>query len=268
MNSKDLADLVRLDVLKMVHDAHASHIGSALSIVDILSVLYCDILKYKPDMPQWENRDIFVLSKGHGGSALYAVLAECGFFPKEWLGTYDRNGSVLSGHVSHKGVPGVEVSTGSLGHGACIACGMALAYKLDHKANRVFSIVGDGECDEGSIWEMAMFANHFRLSDFTLIIDHNRLQSFGPCEDTIELLDLGKKFHDFGWHVSEVDGHDHGELRKILSSSFSDDKPHCVIANTIKGKGISFMENNVLWHYRDPQGNEYEQALRELGEKK
>ena len=264
MESKALAKAVRIDVVEMIHRSHASHIGSALSIVDILSVLYTDIMKYDTADPAWEGRDRLVLSKGHAGSALYAVLAEVGFFPKSWLENYDLNGSPLSGHVSHKGVPGVEFSTGSLGHGACVACGMALASKLNGNTNRAFAIVGDGECDEGSIWEMAMFANHFRLSDFTLIVDCNGLQSFGPCEETIELLDLGRKFRDFGWNVMEVEGHDHDALRKAFSARPSNGRPTCVIAKTVKGKGVSFMENNVLWHYRDPQGEEYERALSEL----
>lgn len=264
MESETLAKRVRLDVLEMIHSSHASHIGSAFSVTDILSVLYSDIMRYRPNDPQWAGRDKLVLSKGHAGSALYAVLAETGFFPTEWLKNYDKNGSVLSGHISHKGVPGVEFSTGSLGHGVCVACGMAFASLADGRDGRVFAITGDGECDEGSVWEMAMFANHYRLSNFTLIVDHNGLQSFGQCEDTIELLDLGQKFRDFGWNVIETDGHDHNALRCALSTRFENDKPICIIAFTVKGKGVSFMENNVLWHYRDPQGEEYERALAEL----
>lgn len=264
IESRALAKRVRLDVLEMIHNSHASHIGSAFSVTDILSVLYADIMNYRPGEPQWTERDRLVLSKGHAGSALYAVLAEVGFFPKEWLENYYKNGSPLSGHISHKGVPGVELSTGSLGHGVCVACGMAYAAKTDGKNCRVFAITGDGECDEGSVWETAMFANHYRLSNFTLIVDHNGLQSFGPCEETVELLDIGKKFRDFGWNVTETDGHDHNELRRALSARFDNGRPVCVIAHTVKGKGVSFMENNVLWHYRDPQGEEYERALFEL----
>lgn len=264
MESEALAKRVRLDVLEMIHSARASHIGSAFSVTDILCVLYSDIMKYRTDDPQWAGRDRLVLSKGHAGSALYAVLAETGFFPKQWLINYDKNGSPLSGHISHKGVPGVELSTGSLGHGVCVACGMALASLAEGNGGKVFAITGDGECDEGSLWEMAMFANHYRLSNFTLIVDHNGLQSFGPCEDTIELLDLGQKFRDFGWNVIETDGHDHKALRSALSKRYENGKPTCVIAFTVKGKGVSFMENNVLWHYRDPQGEDYERALAEL----
>lgn len=264
LNSIKLAWRIRRDAIEMTHLSHASHIGSALSCADVLAVLYADVLHYDVHDAKWEDRDRLVLSKGHAGSALYAALAEVGFFPLEELKTYYQNGSRLSGHISHKGVPGVEFSTGSLGHGVCVATGLAMAGKLDRKQYRTYAIVGDGECDEGSLWETVLFANQFCLKNYTIIVDHNGLQSIGRCEDTIDLLDLGKKFQVFGWNVIEVDGHDHSQLKDAFSKRFQNEKPICIIANTVKGKGISFMENKVLWHYRDPQGEFYERAVKEL----
>lgn len=268
MNSRSLAWHIRRDAIEMTHISHASHIGSALSCADIIAVLYADILHYDVKNPKREDRDRLVLSKGHAGSALYAALAEVGFFPKSELYTYDLNGSRLSGHISHKGVPGVEFSTGSLGHGVCVATGIAMAAKLDKKSYRTYAIVGDGECDEGSLWETVLFANQYRLQNYTIIVDRNNLQSLASCESTIELLDLGQKFRDFGWNVVETDGHDHSKLKAAFLKRFNNDKPICVIAHTIKGKGISFMENQVLWHYRDPQGEFYEKAVQELEEQR
>jgi transketolase len=267
MTSRELAWKIRRHAIEMTHDSNGSHIASVLSIADIMGVLYNDVMKVFPDDPKNDSRDRFVLSKGHAGAAVYAALAEMGFFNISVLKTHYADGSALSGHVSHLGVPGVELSTGSLGHGVCVAAGMAMAAKLDGKAHRVFAIAGDGECDEGSVWEMALFANHFRLSNFTLIVDHNRMQSLDKCENTLELLDLAAKWRVFGWHVIEVDGHDHDEITKALSSRDAC-RPTCIIANTVKGKGISFMENTVLWHYRAPQGEDYVQAVRELEEAK
>lgn len=264
MNSKELAWNIRRDVLEMTHNSHASHIGSALSCADIISVLYADFVKYDVNNPMLENRDRVVLSKGHAGSALYACLAEIGFYPKEKLKTYYSNGSWFSGHISHKNVPGVEFSTGSLGHGVCVATGIAMAGIIDEASYSVYAIVGDGECDEGSVWETALFANQYNLSNYTLIIDRNCLQSFGSTEDTIATGDIGKKFLAFGWNVLDVDGHNHEELFKAFSKKFDNNKPKCIVAHTTKGKGISFMENNVVWHYRDPQGEDYENAIREL----
>lgn len=264
MNSVDLAWKIRRDAIEMVHNSHASHIASALSCVDILAVLYADVAKYRVEDSKWEDRDRIVLSKGHAGSALYACLAEVGFFPKKQLETYYQNGSWLSGHISHKNVNGVEFSTGSLGHGVCVATGIAMAGRLNNKKYHVYAIVGDGECDEGSVWETALFANQFNLSNFTIIVDRNGLQSFGSTEDTISTGDLGKKFKEFGWNVINVDGHNHQKLKEALLQKFDNDKPVCIIAHTIKGKGVSFMENNVAWHYKDPQGDFYTNAVKEL----
>jgi len=263
MTSEELAWKIRRQAIEMTHISKASHIASILSIADITAVLYNDVISIYPKDPLNEKRDRFILSKGHAGVAIYIALAEKGFFNKDELTTYYSNGSKLSGHVSHKDIPGVEISTGSLGHGICIACGMAIAAKRDNKHHRIFVIIGDGECDEGSVWEAALFANHFKLSNMTVIIDHNKYQGLDKCENTLDLIDLAKKWKAFGWDAYEVDGHDHDQLISILSKKNSD-KPTCIIAHTIKGKGISFMENQMIWHYRDPQGEYYERAIVEL----
>lgn len=263
MTTEELAYRIRRHAIEMTHAAHASHIGSVLSVADIVAVLYGNVMKIFPNDPQNDGRDRFVLSKGHAGIAIYSVLAEMGFFPVEELDTYYQNGSKLSGHVSNKGVPGVEFSTGSLGHGVCVACGMALAAKLDKKQHHVYAIIGDGENEEGSVWEMSLFASHHKLDNFTVIVDHNMGQAMGTCEEVIGLNNLAKKWEIFGFKVLECDGHNHNELLQVLTvKSFN--KPICIIAHTIKGKGISFMENNLLWHYRDPQGEFYEKAIKEL----
>ena len=264
MNSKQLAHNVRLDVLEMIHNSHASHIGSAYSVTDILAVLYADILKYDTKNPKWDERDRLVLSKGHAGSALYATLANVGFYSREELKTYDLDGSNFSGHISHKNVAGVEFSTGSLGHGVCVATGMALAAKLDNKPYHVYAIVGDGECNEGSFWETVMFANQYNLSNFTIIIDRNRMQAMGDVAKVMDTGNLGEKIKTFGFNVLSINGNSHEELFDAFQTKFDNDKPICIVANTIKGKGVSFMENQLLWHYRDPQGEFYESAKKEL----
>lgn len=265
MNSQELAWKIKRHGIEMTNISKGSHIGAILSVADIIAVLYSEILKYDNKNPKDDRRDRVILSKGHAGAAIYAALAECGFFDVEELKTHYANGSRLSGHVSHKGVPGVEFSTGSLGHGLPVGAGMALAAKKDNKDHRVFVILGDGECDEGSIWEAALFANHYKLSNLTVIIDHNKMQSLNFCEDTITKHPFVDKWSAFGWNVIEVDGHNHLELKESLQTNSPDiSTPTCIIAHTIKGKGISFMENNILWHYRTPQGEEYEAAIKEL----
>lgn len=264
MNSEKLAWKIRKHSVDMVHASHASHIGAALSAADILAVLYTEVLNIDPKNPESDDRDRFVMSKGHAGAAVYSVLAEMGFFPVEWLSTYYQNGSNLSGHVSHKNVPGVEVSTGSLGHGCVMACGMAMAAKSAGKRHSVYTLVGDGECNEGSVWEMAMIANRFKLDNFTVVIDRNGMQAMGFCGDVMPTSPMASKWESFGWSVEEVeDGNNHEQLRRAFAKT-SAGKPKCIIANTVKGKGISFMENNLLWHYRDPQGEFYERAIKEL----
>ena len=263
MKSEDLALKLRKDVVTMAHISKGSHVACALSIVDLVSVLYNDILNVFPDNPKNPLRDRFILSKGHAGATVYSALAEKGFFDKEKLKEHYANGSILSGHVSHKGVPGVEFSTGSLGHGVCVACGMALAAKKDNKAHKIVARSGDRECEEGCIWEMALFASHFKLSNFTIIIDHNKFQAMGKCEDILGLNDLKKKWEAFNFNVIEIDGHNHDEIRKAFKH-LSSKKPNCIIANTIKGKGVSFMENNIVWHYKYPEGEYFDKAIKEL----
>ena len=266
MNSNQLAWLIRRHGIEMTHVSHGSHIGSILSVADIVAVLYNDVANISPDNFKDENRDRIILSKGHAGAAIYAALAEKGFFNREELKTHYADGSRLSGHVSHKGIPGVEFSTGSLGHGACVAAGMALNAKLDKKPYYTYAIVGDGECDEGSIWEMALFANQFNLNQFIVIVDHNKMQSLDFCENTLSLAPFAEKWKAFGWNVLEIDGHNHDELRSAFAKAKeSKDKPTVIIANTVKGKGVSFMEFDILWHYRFPhEGEEYDGALKEL----
>ncbi len=260
--SENLAKSIRIHALKMTNSGNSSHIASVLSIADILSVLYGTILKIRPDQPDWDKRDRFILSKGHAGAGVYAALAETGFFPINTLKQHYQNGSSLSGHVSHKGVPGVELSTGSLGHGLGVACGIAFAAKLDKDEFRVFNLMSDGECDEGSNWEAALFASHHKLSNICNIVDYNKIQSLDSVESTLALEPFKDKWESFGWNTLEIDGHNHNDLFSALTSFH--EKPTCVIANTIKGKGVSFMENSILWHYRSPQGDEYESALSEL----
>ena len=263
--SEQLAWLIRRHGIEMTHLSGGSHIGAVLSAADILAVLYADILRYDPEDPEWDGRDRFIMSKGHAGAAVYAALAESGFFAPAELKTHYQNGSRLSGHVSHH-LPGVDLSTGSLGHGLCAAAGMALAAKQDGKHHRVFAVLGDGECDEGSVWEAALFANQYRLENLVAIIDHNHMQSLDTCEKTLELEDFGAKWRAFGWNVIELNGHDHNALRSALTGTrTAGPKPTVVIANTVKGKGVSFMENDILWHYRFPHdGWEYDGAVTEL----
>lgn len=265
MNSLELAWRIRRHGVEMTHLSGGSHIGSILSVADIVAVLYAGIANVRPEDPEWEDRDRVILSKGHAGASIYAALAERGFFDVEELRTHYSDGSRLSGHVSHKGVPGVDLSTGSLGHGLSVGAGMAYAAKKDGKAHRVFVILGDGECDEGSVWEAAMVANHYGLGNLVAIIDHNRMQSLDFCEDTIALHPFGDKWRAFGWNTIELDGHNHEALTEALEGCRGSDKPTVIIAETIKGKGISFMEQNILWHYRFPhEGEEYDGAVAEL----
>jgi len=265
LTTLDLAKRIRLHALRMTSKSGASHVGAAFSCADILAVLYSRVLNVDPLNPSWPLRDRFVLSKGHAGSALYAVLAECGFFSVEKLETHYMDGSDLCGHVSHKGVPGVEVSTGSLGHGLALAAGMAYAAKLDGLWHRVFALLSDGECDEGSTWEAILFAAHHQLDRLVTIVDYNKIQSLAPVSETIGLEPFAQKWSSFGWAVKEVDGHNHEALADALRSvPFSIGKPSCLLAHTLKGKGVSFMENTVLWHYRVARGAEFDAALAEL----
>jgi len=256
---------MRTRVLEMTHRARSSHVGSCFSIIDLLVVLYFRALRLDLANPNWPERDRFLLSKGHACAALYTVLAEVGYLPEEWLDTFYLDGAKLAGHVTHVGVPGVEASTGALGHGLSIACGMALAAKRDRTSVRVFALLSDGECDEGSTWEAALFAPHHRLDNLVAIVDYNKIQSLGNVKDVLDLDSLADKWTAFGWSVIEINGHDFTEICNAFSRVPScEGKPTCVIAHTVKGKGVSFMENNLLWHYRAPSDEELRLALAEV----
>ena len=266
-NPRVLAWLIRRHGLEMTHLSRGSHIGAIFSLAEIMATLYTGVLNVDPANPRMPERDRLILSKGHAGAAVYAALAERGFFPVEELSTHYANGSRLSGHVSHKGIPGVEFSTGSLGHGLAVAAGMALGGKMDKADWRVYAVLGDGECDEGSVWEAALQAHQYRLDHLIAVIDRNRMQSLDFSENTIALEPFADKWRAFGWHTQVVDGHDVDALRAAFEQAKANrgtGKPSVIIAETTKGKGVSFMENDILWHYRTPQGEEYEAALREL----
>lgn len=251
----------------MTHRAKTSHIGSSLSVAEILAVLYGHVLHVDPDDPTWPGRDRLIFSKGHASAALYASLAERGFFPVSWLDDFCADGSPLGGHVSWHGVPGVDAATGSLGHGLSIAAGVALAGKRDGREYRVFAILSDGECDEGSTWEAALFAPHHALDNLIAIVDYNKIQSLDFVGRTLALEPFAEKWRAFRWAVREVDGHDVAQLEEVLSGApVEGGQPTCVIAHTVKGKGVSFMENDVLWHYRPPSEDELNRALAELEE--
>ncbi len=260
-----MAARLRRNILRMVIRGKGAHIGAALSIVEILTVLYDQVLNVHSSDPHDPRRDRFILSKGHAGIALYAILAEKGFFPKTWLDTYGQAGTKLGGHPDMHKVPGVEASTGALGHGFGFGLGQALAGKMDRANYRVFALLGDGECQEGSIWEAALFAPQHRLDNLTVIIDHNHLQAMDTLDRIVSLGNLAQKWRAFGWEVVEVNGHDLEQLVHALGTTPAErGKPTCVIAHTIKGKGISYMENAPLWHYRMPNEEELAMACREL----
>lgn len=264
IDTRNLAVEIRLQSLKMVHEAKASHIGSALSISDILAVLYGKVMRYEPTDPVWCNRDRFILSKGHACVAAYSALAECGFMPRKMLDEYGKDFSPLMNHISHR-IPGVEFSTGSLGHGLPFAVGKALAGSKMAGAWRVFCLLSDGELAEGSNWEAMLFGAHHRLGNLCAIVDYNKLQSLTSVQNTLGLEPLVDKVRAFGWRVVEVDGHDHDELSGALAKTELDPAmPTLVVAHTIKGKGVSFMENKVEWHYKSPSKSAYESAIKEI----
>jgi transketolase len=263
-STEDLARRIRCRALEMVTRARASHIGSALSIADIVAVLYGRTLRVDPAAPDDSDRDRFILSKGHACVAVYAALAETGFIDASLLQTYGSDGSQLMAHISHK-VPGAEFSTGALGHGLPFGTGKALAAKRQDKDWRTVVLTSDGEWGEGSNWEAALFAAHHKLDNLLCIIDYNKLQSLTTVDETLRIEPLHSKFDAFGWAVQEVDGHDHVALSNALDAeSWPADKPAMLIAHTVKGKGVSFMENRVEWHYRNPTPELLAQALAEI----
>jgi transketolase len=265
-STEELANAIRGHALRMVHRANASHIGTCLSMADLLAVLYGEYLRVDPTRPDWPDRDRFILSKGHGAAIAYATLAESGFFPIDWLDSYCQPGSPLAGHISTNGVPGVELSTGSLGHGLPVGCGLALAGKREQRPYRVCVLLSDGELDEGSNWEAILFAPQHRLDNLVVIVDYNKIQSLGNVSDIMELHPLADKFRAFRWAVREIDGHDHNAIRSALAEGpYEQDRPTAIIAHTVKGKGVSYMENELLWHYRSPNAELLKTALGELG---
>lgn len=259
---------IRKHALTGVHAAKSGHPGGSLSIADMLSVLYFDEMRVNPSDPHNPDRDRFVLSKGHCAPALYGALAEKGYFPKEDIPTLRRADSYLQGHPDMKHIPGVDMSTGSLGQGICAANGMALAAKLDGKDYRVYTILGDGECEEGQVWEAAMFAPHYKLDNLVAFVDFNGLQIDGNITDVMNPTPLDKKFEAFGWNVITINAHDIKQIKSALKAAKEcKGKPTAVIAKSIKGKGVSFMENVASWHGSAPNDEQYEAAIKELDEK-
>ncbi len=262
---KAIAKKLRRHIITMLGKAGSGHPGGSLSAVEIVSTLYFKLLRHKPSDPHWVDRDRFILSKGHAAPVLYAVLAECGYFPVEELATLRQIDSRLQGHTDMRATPGVEMSSGSLGQGLSFGIGMALAGRLDARDYRVYVLLGDGECDEGQVWEAAMAAAHFRLDNLMAIVDHNELQLDGWNRDVMNLEPLDKKWEAFGWNVIEVDGHDFTQLIDAFErAKLVKGQPTVIIAHTVKGKGVSFMENNPDFHGKAPNANEVKIALKEL----
>lgn len=263
---KAIANSMRVDIIKMLESSKSGHPGGSLSACEILSALYFKEMKIDPKNPQWEDRDRFVLSKGHGAPVLYAALTEKGYFPKEELKNLRKINSMLQGHPDMKGTPGVDMTTGSLGQGLAAANGMALAGKIDKKDYRVYALIGDGESQEGIIWEAAMFAAHHKLDNLTVFMDHNGLQIDGPNKEVMNIEPIDKKFEAFGWNVLRIDGHNFEEILNALNEARNTKgKPTMIIAETVKGKGVSFMENQVGWHGKAPNEEQTKKALDELG---
>lgn len=261
------AKQIRIDAVKAVYAAKSGHPGGALSIADILAYLYFEEMNVDPKEPKKSDRDRFVLSKGHACPALYATLAEKGFFPKDVLLTFRKDGSILQGHPDMKHIPGVDMSTGSLGQGISAACGMALSGKISGEKYRVYAIVGDGEIEEGQVWEAAMFARHYKLDNLCVFIDFNGLQVDGTVQSVIDPTPIDEKFKAFGWNVVVIDGHDLDQIEgAVKAAKEAKGQPTAVLAKTVKGKGVSYMENAVDWHGKAPNDEEYAVAMKELGE--
>ncbi len=260
-----IANKIRKNALTAVHSAKSGHPGGSLSIAEVLSLLYFEVMNIDPENPKWERRDRLVLSKGHTAPALYGALAQRGFFPVEDLTKFRKAGSYLQGHPDMKGVPGVDMSTGSLGQGISAAGGMAYAAKLDNADYRVYTILGDGELEEGQVWEQAMFAAHYKLDNLTAFIDFNGLQIDGDITEVMNPTPIDKKFEAFGWNVVLADAHNFDSLRNAIEvAKKTTGKPTAVIMKSVKGKNVSFMENNAGWHGNAPNDEQYEQAIAEL----
>lgn len=265
MHYPKIAAKLRKRILQQHAAANTSHIGSVFSCLDILLFLYTTVLNVRPHQPDWPQRDRFILSKGHAANALYNVLAECKFFDEKLLDGYCLDGGKLPGHVTKGCVPGIEISAGSLGHGLPVGIGMAMAARMDRRPSRVFVLMSDGECDEGTTWESALLAAHHRLDNLTVIVDYNKIQSLGRTNEVLNLEPLVEKWRSFGWAVQEIDGHDYHQIAQAFPTAHAgEDKPGVVIAHTVKGKGVSFMEDKLEWHYRAPNEQQLKQAFAEL----
>ena len=262
---KQTAAQIRLDILEEVHAAKSGHPGGSLSIAEIITYLYFEEMNVDPKNPQWADRDRLVLSKGHTAPALYAALAEKGYFPREELKNLRQVDSFLQGHPDMKGTPGVDMSTGSLGLGISAACGMALSAKLDNRDYRTYTILGDGESEEGQVWEACMFAAHYKLDNLCAFFDWNGLQIDGPVAEIMNPTPFDKKLEAFGFHVIVIDGHDFDQIANALAEAKTvKGKPTAIVAKTVKGKGVSFMENQVGWHGSAPNDEQYEIAVAEI----
>lgn len=260
-----IAKRLRRNIVTMISTAGSGHPGGSLSSVEIATTLFFKIMRHKPNYPHWADRDRFILSKGHAAPLLYAVLAECGYFPVEELATLRKFGSNLQGHTDCKRTPGVELSAGSLGQGLSFSIGFALSGRLNKQDYRVYTLLGDGECDEGQVWEAAIAAPHFKLDNLTAIVDRNGLQIDGWTKDIMNTEPMTDKWRAFGWHVIDVDGHDFNQLINAFEQAKTiKGKPTAIIARTVKGKGVSFMENNVDFHGKAPNAAQLEQALKDL----
>lgn len=264
---KKIAHEMRKDIIIMLEKAASGHPGSSLSTIDILAALFFHIMRHDPKNPQWADRDRFVLSKGHAAPALYAAYARSGYFPYEWIYSLRKLGSPLQGHPDRRKLPFVEGSTGSLGQGLSIALGIGLAAKLDRKDYHTYCMIGDGESNEGQIWEAAMFAAHHEIDNVTTILDYNKFQLDGAVKDILDMEPMSQKWHSFGWHVEEIDGHNMTQIVESLERAKKiKHQPSIVIAHTVKGKGVSFMEHNNHYHGVAPTREEAKKALLELGE--
>lgn len=263
---KRMANRLRIDIIKMIGAAGSGHPGGSLSEVELLTALYFRVLRHNPKDPHWPDRDRFILSKGHGCPALYAVMAEAGYIDRSVLGTLRKMGSPLQGHPDRRFFPALEANTGSLGQGISMGIGMALAARLDQKDWHTFVMTGDGEIEEGQNWEAAMFASYHKLENLTVIVDYNKQQLDGFLKDILDPAPLAAKFEAFGWRTLEIDGHDFNQVIPALETARAakDGKPTCIVANTIKGKGVSFMENNPVWHGVAPKPDEVAAAVAEL----
>lgn len=262
---KNVAKKIRINILHMLTQAGSGHTGGSLSAADVAVAIYFSKMSFNPDNPKWENRDRFILSKGHAAPLLYAIMAEAGYFPMETINNLRKVESPLQGHPCCKHIPGIEVSTGSLGQGLSVANGMALGLRLDNNPAKVYCIMGDGETQEGQIWEAAMTSAHYKIDNLCAVVDNNELQIDGPVEEVMGIQPIHDKWEAFGWHVISIDGHDMEEILKALDEAESvKGKPTVIIANTTKGKGVSFFEDKVEYHGVAPSQEEFDKAVKEI----